>query len=542
MAKGGNDASNEMASLGYERTVKRETPIAAFLQIIVAVAAAGGLLYWYSGHVKVKENVAKLRTEAFEAQAGDDAPALLKAKGLYEQIPQYGVAIEEDDRALVQMAELTAQLYSAYGMAEMRDEANKWINKAKEKDLQKAERYAAEAYLMIGDNNAAGAEAMLRDLTDNKGVRHGKILHALSVANTELGKYKEARAASEAGMKLTAGLARLPIAQGDALLAMANYGSARAAYKRALQLNGNHLSARSSILLSQAVSGNGAPDLLHKEAQKLLGEASTQTEGAKVPRVEAFIHYADGEVFLREGKDKQALAKADEALGIFPKLHRAHTLKGRALARMGKKQIPAAQAEFAKALEAAPTNVAYAKLAAETLYRAGRAKQGVPLVQSVVDANKKAGDAWVALSIAQARAGMGKEATASAKEAEKILGNAHEWVLFATARALQASGELDKAREKYNEALTESGNQKWPEVFFEMANVRFEEKNYEDAMMLFQEAVKLWEKSGGTLDEVADGMEGIAKSLQASAGKRDKKKKAAAAELFEKAAKYRRGE
>lgn len=536
MAKGSPQPGSAQVQ-GYSRGAKRESPISALLQILVAVAAAGGLLFWYYGNVQKKKAVADLRTQANEAARGDDAPALLAAMRLFEEIPQHGVAIEDDERALVQMAELTAQLYQAYGLQEMRAEAQKWVNLAKSRDVQKAERYAAEAYLMIGDGDLAGAEAMLRDLTDKKGVRDGKILHALSVALLENGKYKEAQAAAEAGMKLNVSLVRLPIAHGDSLLAQANYGSARTAYKRAIQMNGNHLTARTAILLSQAVSGDGGPALLHKEADKLRKEAMTQTGDTPPPRTLAFIEYAEGEVFLREGKDKEALAQAEKALSTYPKLHMAHVLKGRALARM--KKLAEAKAAFEEALKAAPTSVPYATTAAEALWRAKKPKDGVPFLAGVTERAPQDGHAWVQLSLAQARAGMAKEATESAKKAVEVLGNGHEMALFAEARALQASGKLDEARNKYNEALGARGDQKWPEVFFEMGWVRFEEKNYEDATMLFQEAIKLWEKGAGTLDQIADAMDAVALSFDRMGGRKNER---LASEIREKADKVRRGE
>lgn len=533
----GTEAPATSSAPVYEGNVKRESPVKAFVQILLAAGAAGGALFWYSGDVKKQTAVAELRSQAEEAARADDAPALLKAKSLYEQIPSHGVSVENDEKALVQMAELTAQLYQGYGIAEMRTEAQRWVDLARQKNIQKAERYAAEAYLMIGDGDLAGAEAMLRDLTDNKGVRHGKILHALSVANLELGKFKEAQAAAETGMKLAVNLVRLPIAHGDALLAQANYGSARTAYKRAIQINGNHISARTAILLAQAVSGDGGPALLHKQAEKLREEASSQTDGKTPPRVLAFIEYAEGEVYLREGDDENALIQADKALAAYPKLHRAFTLKGRALARVGK--ADEAKAAFEEAMKAAPTSLPYASLAAETLWRAGKVKDGLPLLLGVTEAAPKDGQAWVQLAIFQSRAGLAKEADESAKKAVEILGNAHESALFATARVLQASGKLDEAREKYNEALQARVDQKWPEVFFEMGWVRFEEKNYEDAAMLFQEAVKVWEKGGGTLDEVADGLDAMGQAYQKMGGR---KNMTLGAEIRDKAKKVRRGQ
>lgn len=502
----------------YQRNVKRESPVSAIVQIVLAIGIAVGGLYWYWGHVEKQKEVAKLHKEAKEAQKADDAPALLEAKKKYEEIPQYGVKLEDDDDILVAMAELTAQLYQAYGMAEMRSEAQRYVSLAKERDVRKAERYAAEAYLLLGDGDPVGAENVIKQLTD-KGIRHAKILHAMSVAKLAQGRAREAQTAAEEGQKLSTTLVRLPIAHGDALAAQGNFSSARSSYSKALQLNGNHMRARTAILLAQAVSGDGSPNLLHKGAQNLLTEVQNVHGENPPPRVKAFILYADGEVFLREGDAKKALARADEALSADPKLHEAFSLKGRSLARLNK--LPEAKAAFEEALKAVPTSLPYALAAAETFGRAGKGDDAVKFVEGVTKAAPDNGFGFVHLAIYQARAGKGKDALKTAEQAVAKLGNAHEMALFAKARALQADGDLEKARETYNEALSSRGDRNWPEVFFEMGHVRMGEKAYDEAVALFGEAIKLWDKSGGSAFDIADAYEGMAKAVRAQGGRKN---------------------
>lgn len=499
----------------YQRNVKRESPAMAILQIAIALAVAGGALFWYWGDVEKQRKVAELQKAAREAARADDAPGLLQAKQNYEEIATYGVAIESDDDLLVAMAELTAQLYQAYGMSEMRSEAQRYVAAAKERDVRKAERYAAEAYLLLGDGDTVGAESVIKPLTD-KGIRHAKILHALSLAKLAQGAAREAQKAAEEAQKLSTTLVRLPIAHGDALAAQGNFGSAGASYKKALVLNGNHVRARTAILLAQAVSGEGAPALLHKGADNLLQEVKAAHGENPPPRVKAFILYADGEVFLRENDAGQALSRAEEALGTDPKLHEAHSLKARALARLGK--TDEAKAAFGEALQAVPTSLPYARAAASTLLRAGRPDDAVAFVEGVTRAAPESGAALVELALYQARAGKAPESMATAELAITKLGNAHELALFAKAKATQAAGDLEKATDLYNEALAARGDKNWPEVFFEMGNVRLTEKAYDDAITLYGEAIKLWDKSGGDVFDIAGAYELSARAAEALGG------------------------
>ena len=500
----------------YQRNEKRESAGSAIVQIAVALAAALGVLFWYANEVEKQKAVAELKKNAKEAAKADDAPALLAAKKHYEDIPQYGVDLEKDENLIVAMAELTAQLYQAYGMQEMRSEAQRFVSAAKDKDIRKAERYAAEAYLLLGDGDVIGAENVIKQLTD-KGIRHAKLLHALSLAKLAQGRAREAQKAAEEGQKLSTTLVRLPIAHGDALVAQGNFGSAGASYKKALVLNGNHVRARTAILLAQAVSGQGAPNLLHKGTANLLQEVQDVHGDKAPPRVKAFILYADGEVFLRENEAQKALEQADAALQTDPKLHEAHSLRGRALARLEK--IDESKAAFTAALQAVPTSLPYANAAARVMLRAKQPDDAVGYLEGVSASAPDNGYALVDLALVQARAGKAPEATKTAERAIEKLGNAHELALFAKARALQASNDLEKARETYNEALSARGDQKWPEVFFEMGYVRFKEKAHAEAVALFSEAIKLWEKSGGDVLDIVSAYEAAAAASEAMGGR-----------------------
>jgi tetratricopeptide (TPR) repeat protein len=512
------EASPSAAKQGniYDPQMKRESGISAFIQVAIVAILVGGALFWYYQDAQEKKRVNELSKKAFEAKAGDDAPALLKAKALYEETGK----VESDERILAHMAELTSQLYFAYGMTELKGEAERYVQLAKSEDIKKAERYAAEAYLMAAQGDAKGAETLIKGFTD-KGIRHGKLLHALSVSLLAQGRGEEAQAAAEAGMKLTSGLVRLPLAQGDALLVQGSYSAARNAYRRALAINGNHIRARTAIHLANIIGREGNPKLYLMECDKLLAEAKEIHQDKPPPRTVSFLEYTKGEAFLADGDAKTAVAQADKALAIDAALYQAHALKGRAFAR--EKKLNETKAAFDKALELAPSSVPVADDAFMALKSLGKVAEGAAFLQKVQEANPDNGHVYVKLAMALADAGQGAEALKSAETAIEKLGNGHELALFAKGRALQTLKKNDDARAAYKEAVEIKGGM-WGDVWFELANMSFSEKDYGAAISAFDEAAKAWDKEKAPVEKVASAYESAGKSYEAMGGRKNKKK------------------
>jgi tetratricopeptide (TPR) repeat protein len=306
---------------------------------------------------------------------------------------------------------------------------------------------------------------------------------------------------------------------------------------KAKKLNPEHMRARTALTLVAAVSRQGKPELLIKELDRLLEETATNPAygGAAPPRVKAFIEYAKGEVHLVDNKAPEALQMAEAATSTDPTQPAAFALKGRALAKLGK--AAEAKKAFDDAMALAPASLPIAKAAYDVFAQANKAADGIGYLERVLQANPDNGMSYVELSIAQAQAGQAKEALQNAEKAMEKLGNAHDMAVFAKARALQAEGQLDKARETYGEALGYHGNPEWPELYFAMGQLRHAEKNYEDAVQNYQQAVKFWDKGGASIDRVADAYDGMAKAYD-SLGKKFRKE---ASEAADKAAQLRKG-
>lgn len=270
--------------------------------------------------------------------------------------------------------------------------------------------------------------------------------------------------------------------------------------------------------------------------QALRGRIATDCTGSGPPRVKAFIEYAKGEVYLVDNNAKDALAMAEAATTTDPTAPAAFALKGRALAKLGKPED--AKKAFDEALALAPASLPIGKSAFDVLAQQGKIVEGIAYLQKIIEANPDNGMSYVELSLAQAQANQAKDALASAEKATEKLGNAHDLAVFAKARALQADNQLDKAREMYGEALGYHGNPEWPELYYAMGQLRTQEKNYEDAAQNYGQAVKFWDKQGGSIDRVADAYEGMGKAYEAL-GKKFRKE---ASDALEKAAALRKGE
>lgn len=522
-----------MAQGGYQRNVKREGAGSAIVQVIVVAAIVTGGVVFYAKRQGAEKEVLDLAVKAKEKTAGDDAPQLLEAKAELAKIGEEKIIA--NNAILSTAAELEAQLFQTYGVAEAKAKAQQYVGLLKEREVRTAERYAAEAYLLLGEGKTNDAEAMLMDLVNEKGVRHAKLMHALSIAKLAQGKAKEAVVAAQEGQKLSTSLVRLPIAEGDALLALGNIPSAANAYLKATKLNPDHLRARTALALTAAVSRQGKPDLLRKSLDTLLEEANSKHGNNPPPRVKGFIEYAKGEIFLVENLAKEALAAAEQSIATDPSQPATFALKGRALAKLGK--VEDAKKAFDEAMALAPSSLPIAKSAYDVLARAGKPADGVAYLEKVQVANPENGMIYVELSLAQAQAGRGPDALKNADLALEKMGNAHDLALFAKGRAMQANGKLDDARTTYGEALSNHITPDWPELYFAMGQLRLQEKNYDEAVQAFEQAVKFWDKQGGSIDYVADAYESMGKAYDAQG----KKKKREAAEAFQKADDLRKG-
>ena len=505
-----NQSEKEVPAL-YDKGLNPESVPSVVIQILVFTVVVVGALAWYYSHVSELKRVAELFAKAREVQAGGDATAFLEARRYYTETGK----VMEDDRLLAHMGEVTALLYGVYGMDELADETNDYVNEMLARDLRKAERYAAEAYFYMGrgreNPDAYGqAESVITAMT-SQGIRHGKMLHALSMAVTAQGRPEEGQKAAEEGMKLATGLVRLPIAQGDALLAQENYGSARAAYAKALATNGQHIWARTAVQLTDAITRQGKPALLLRECDKLMAElVATHPESVPV-RTKAFILYTKGEVQLVGGQAEEALKLAEESIQTYRYSDRAHLLKGRALTRLGK--ADEAKAAFAEATKLSPKSLDIAKQIVWHLNMLEDKEGALATLEAVKTANPE--DRFVYVELVKAYIANEKleEAKKAADETVTRLGDAHELANLSMARVHLANKAKDEAKAALVEAHTNKGKP-WAELTVELARFGLLDGDKMGSANTMVEAIKLYEKENATVETMYQAYKQAAEAMK----------------------------
>ncbi|MBL93262.1 MAG: hypothetical protein CMH56_15795 [Myxococcales bacterium] len=514
MTETGNASKeNEQKAPGiYNPGINPESVPSVIIQIAVFALVVTGALAWYYSYVSELKRVAELFAKAREVQAGGDATAFLEARKYYIETGK----IEDDDSLLAHMGEVTALLYGVYGMDDLAGEAGDYLSLMRSRDLRKAERYAAEAYYYLGQGRSnpeayGQAESVITAIT-SQGIRHGKILHALSLSVLGQGRPAEAQRAAEEGMKLATGLVRLPIAQGDALLAQENYGSARASYAKALATNGQHIWARTAIQLTDAITREGKPALLLRECDKLLRELETLHPENPPVRTKAFILSTKGEVFFVDGQSEAALKSANDSLALFPFNDRAHLLKGRALARLGKNDE--AKAAFAEATKLSPKSLDVAKQIAWYMNYMEDKEGALAVLEAVKTANEEESLVYPELVKAYIALEKVDEAKAAAEETIKRLGDAHELGNLSMARVHIAKKEADEAKAQLVEAHTNKGKP-WAELTVELARFGALGGDKLGAANTFVEVIKLYEKENAPVEQMYEAYTRAATAMKA---------------------------
>jgi hypothetical protein len=293
-----------MAAAGPNRPVKKEGALSALIQVVVVGAAVGGGLFAYAKIQGEEKRVMELAVKAKESTEGDDAPALLKAQKLFAEIGDEA-KLEGNDAILSSLTELEPALLRVWHQG---SRAKKQLRSSR------VARCAPPSARRRGVHPARRRQGRRRqrvmmELAD-KGIRHAKILHAISSRSSPRVRPGGRRRAQE-GQKLSTQLVRLPISEGDALLAVGNIPSAANAYLKAKKLNPDHMRARTALTLVAAVSRQGKPDLLIKELDRLMEEMTTNPNygATPPPRVKAFIDTPRARVYLVNNSNALAMAR-----------------------------------------------------------------------------------------------------------------------------------------------------------------------------------------------------------------------------------------
>jgi choline-sulfatase len=233
-------------------------------------------------------------------------------------------------------------------------------------EYQAFHRQTTEALRLFEARDYAGVTRLLRPLAAPRSRPDGRVAQRLSFtvsfylgrALLELGRFTEALEPLEAALRLSPSTASL-----YALLARAQAGAGRLENAAATTARGLELAPRD-------------PGLLRVKGRLLIGQGATAPalaaleEARRLAPEDPFIR-VDLANLLRNTRPEDALAEAEEAARLDPRLPEAHVARGLCLGALG--HTVEAAAAFRTALESAPGNADALFLLSMLELQAGRA-------------------------------------------------------------------------------------------------------------------------------------------------------------------------
>lgn len=444
--------------------------------VIVGVVLAGGFGWYY----KRSENSSMANKTAKAAQElllKDDPTAYKAAEAkLKEVLEKYDAS---HGYSLASLAELNAILVREHKMADRKGAAEEYARKAAAENTNIAEEYSARALLMIADGKAAEAETYLTKDVVEKGGGGARIFAALGEALRAQGKVEEARRAFKAAFDADWRNPRFAQLIGESYLEDGDGANALAYFAKGLSANSEHIGCQLGAARAKILLGAG----LKEAAETIVAVLGKDAE--LTPSLKARALLGKAEIMLHEQKTDEAIAAAHEASQADPTFAWTFLVKARAEAA---KKDPNAEADFQKAVAADPYVSAFYFEAARSLLAAG--DDGTKAIAFLDKYQGKKDDRFF-LEYGNTLKASGKLDEAVAKYDEAIKQNEMNAQVYVAKASVLRSQQKFADAEKTLEAA-QAAQEFFPELYVEKAMLRFDKKEYEQGMQEYATALTQW--------------------------------------------------
>lgn len=428
-----------------------ESPKRAALQIAIGLVVGAvlfGLYYWMTQR---SHAAAQLVVQAAESADSPDVAALKTAEAKFREALEYDGS---NEFAISGLAEIYAKLWVDHGLDDFKDEALDFTAQAVDGDIEKAERFAAEMLVALGNGQPEAAVKTAQAVLEKGGVSE-KIYWVMGLALRRTGDLKGGRDNLRRAFELKGAAAHYAAALGDAYEDDNDRRNAHFYWGRAYQANSNYVQAAARQLIVGIRQGDKTEAVETK--LKAFDALPAETTGREA---RAAIELARAELFYREGNTAGALAALDKAKGYHGEHATYLSLRGKILLTAGK--VNEGLAALKAALDAVPQAQRYMYELAESYARHEQAKAAVTLLRS--QAEKLGEDAayHVALGNAYLAAGDPKEAKAAFDKALEKRAE-HPDALLGLGILAWQQRDNDKAREWFEKAA--GARSTFPEVY-----------------------------------------------------------------------------
>ncbi|MEE8408309.1 MAG: tetratricopeptide repeat protein [Myxococcota bacterium] len=294
--------------------VGTETASRAMTHIIVGFVACVALLgvyYWWSQNAYEAK---KLAVEGAQMVESADVQSLRNAEIKFIAAREYQSG---NEYAIAGLAEAYTLLWVDHGFDDYKAKAAELVELAREKNIEKAERFAAEVLYAYGEGKFAEAEQTAAAVIEKGGVSE-KLYWTLGMCQRAMGKIKLGRDNLRRAYDLKGDAPHYATALGDAYDEDNDDRNATFFWKLAADRNSSYVPGVARSLMARVRKGADPKQL--EDDLAALDEIEPKNIGK---RDRAAIELARSALLTRLGKGKQSVAaakKAADAIGETPRL------------------------------------------------------------------------------------------------------------------------------------------------------------------------------------------------------------------------------
>lgn len=375
-----------MSSAPETPTKPGKGALAALGRIVLAAAILGGIYVAYGKHVETSKVVKDRARQARDLTLRDGVKEYRDAIRLLDE----ALALQKNNEyALATRAEISAILWADHGLTDEADAARRFTNEAKAQNINIAERFGAEGFVLLAEGKTKEAEAEMRKLAED-GIGDARILGALGLAHARLGQLTTAKGDLKQAADREWRSPRFTNLYGEIAFDAADFPTALSSHEKGLEQVPGHARA----LIGKARADIARSVRVAESLEDLDGVlARSEDELTPVLRERALTGRAEG--LYASGEYEKAAAAANEAIDVGakvdPAIAHAHYALGLALAKQGK---DGAADAFRKAIELYPAVSRFWFESAIALANANQASEGEAILDEYAKSHPEPGDTY----------------------------------------------------------------------------------------------------------------------------------------------------